>query len=76
MAMKADEALKVQTFLRGKLGCKGIALKPRQDDITEESAEVTLDGEFIGGVFKDRDDGEVCYHLQWTIIEEDLEDFD
>ena len=75
MAITADEALKIQTFLRGKLGCKGIGLKPRQDDVSEESAEVTLDGEFLGVIFKDSDEGETSYHLQWTIIEEDLEGF-
>ena len=71
--MNSQEALKVQTFLRGKLGNPSIALRPRQDDISEDSAEVTLDGEFIGVIFKDIEDGETCYHLQWTIIEEDLE---
>ena len=75
MAITADEALKIQTFLRGKLGCKGIALKPRKDDITEDSAEVTLDGEFLGVVIKDVDEGEICYHFQWAIIEEDLDQF-
>jgi len=71
--MNSQEALKIQTFLRGKLGNKEIALRPRADDVSEDSAEVTLDGEFLGVIFKDREDGEVCYHFQWTIIEEDLE---
>ena len=75
MAITADEAIKIQTFLRGKLGCKEIGLQPRQDDKSEESAEVTLNGEFLGVVFKDVDEGETCYHFQWTIIEEDLENF-
>ena len=75
MAITADEALKIQTFLRGKLGSKDIGLKPRKDDVSEESAEVTVGGEFIGVIFKDVDEGETCYHFQWTIIEEDLEDF-
>ena len=34
--MNSQEALKVQTFLRGKLGNPGIALRPRQDDISED----------------------------------------
>lgn len=71
--MNSQEALKIQTFLRGKLGNTGIFLRPRPDDVSEDSAEVTLDGEFLGVIFKDREDGEVCYHLQWTIIEEDLD---
>ena len=72
MVMKADDAIKVQTFLRGKTGNAGFSLKPREDDKSEESAEVILDGEFLGVVFKDEEEGDVCYHFQWTIIEEDL----
>ncbi len=71
--MNSNEALKIQTFLRGKLSNQNIALRPRADDKTEDSAEVTLDGEFLGVIFKDTEDGDTCYHLQWTIIEEDLD---
>ena len=71
--MNSNEALKIQTFLRGKLGAQGIALRPSADDKTEDSAEVTLDGEFLGVIFKDTEDGETCFHFQWTIIEEDLD---
>jgi hypothetical protein len=71
--MKSDEALKIQTFLRGKLNNPNLALRPRADDKTEDSAEVTLDGEFLGVIFKDTEDNETCYHFQWTIIEEDLD---
>lgn len=71
--MNSNEALKIQTFLRGKLGNQNIALRPRDDDKSEDSAEVTLNGEFIGVIFKDLEDGDLCYHFQWTIIEEDLD---
>ena len=71
--MNSQEALKIQTFLRGKLGNPEIGLRPRQDDVSEDSAELTIDGEFVGVIFKDTEDGETCYHLQWTILEEDLE---
>jgi len=70
--MKSSEALKVQTYLRGLFNNSGIGLRPRADDISEESCEVTMDGDFMGVIFKDTEDGEVCYHLQMTILEEDL----
>ena len=74
MTINADEATKIQNFLRKKLDNSNIALKPRADDVSEESAEVHLNGEFIGVVFKDSYDGETAYHFQWTIIEEDLDE--
>lgn len=70
--MNSSEALKVQTYLRGLFNNGGIGLRPRADDISEESCEVTMDGDFMGVIFKDTEDGEVCYHLQMTILEEDL----
>ncbi len=70
--MNSNEALKVQRFLRKKLNNDGIGLRPRTDDVSEDSAEVALDGEFLGIIFKDTEDGDTCYHFNWTIIEEDL----
>ena len=70
--MNSSEALKVQTYLRGLFNNSGIGLRPREDDISEESCEVTMYGDFMGVIFKDTEDGEVCYHLQMTILEEDL----
>jgi hypothetical protein len=70
--MNSSEALKVQTYLRGLFNKSGIGLRPREDDISEDSCEVTMDGDFMGVIFKDTEDGEVCYHLQMTILEEDL----
>jgi hypothetical protein len=70
--MNSSEALKVQTYLRGLFNNSGIGLRPRADDISEESCEVTMDGDFMGVIFKDTEEGEVCYHLQMTILEEDL----
>jgi hypothetical protein len=58
--------------MRGLFNNSGIGLRPRADDISEESCEVTMDGDFMGVIFKDTEDGEVCYHLQMTILEEDL----
>ena len=72
--MNSNEALKVQTYLRGLFSNKGLALRPREDDISEYSCEVTMDGEFLGVIFKDTEDGDTCYHFQMTVLEEDLGD--
>ena len=34
--------------------------------------EVTLDGEFLGTLHRDEEDGEVSYALHVTILDEDL----
>ena len=38
------------------------------------SADLMLEDEFIGVVFADDEDGELCYHVQISILDEDLED--
>ncbi len=70
--MNSREALKIQTYLRKLLGTDGIGLRPRDDDAAENSAEVTMDDEFLGVVFKDTEDGDTCYHFQMTILDIDL----
>ncbi len=71
--MNSREALKIQTYLRKLLGSDGIGLRPRDDDTSENSAEVTMDDEFLGVVFKDTEDGDTCYHFQMTILDIDLQ---
>ena len=39
-----------------------------------DSAEVLIDDEFIGVVFEDDEDGEICFQFNMTILSEDLED--
>ncbi len=70
--MNSREALKIQTYLRKTFGSDGIGLRPRDDDTSENSAEVTMDDEFLGVVFKDTEDGDTCYHFQMTILDIDL----
>ena len=38
-----------------------------------DSADVTNNGEFLGVVFEDKEDGETCYHYNMTILDIDLE---
>lgn len=71
--MNSSEAAKLQNYLRARFNNQRISLKPRDDDRMESSAEVSIHGEHLGVIFKDTEDGEICYHLQMTILDMDLE---
>jgi hypothetical protein len=44
--------------------------RPRKDD----SAEVFVDEEFIGVIYRDDDEGEVAYQFQMAILDYDLKE--
>ena len=69
--MRADEIYKVQNFLNTKFSGTDIKLKPREE--TDDSVEFLIDGETLGIVFKDDEDGDICYHVQMTILSEDID---
>ena len=62
---------KIQNQMRKALGSKNIKVEGRENKL--DSADVTRDGEFLGVVFEDKEDGETCYHFNMTILEIDLE---
>jgi len=68
--VQKSEIEKVQRYLRQTFGNHGISIegRPNKDD----SAEVSLDGEFIGVIFKDDEEGDVSYDFHMTILEMDL----
>ena len=68
--MHSDEIHKVQNFLNAKFSGTDIKLKPREE--TDDSVEFIIDGETLGIVFKDDEDGDICYHVQMTILSEDI----
>lgn len=68
--MNAQEAAKVQNYLRNKFSSPEITARKRTG--VDDSVEVFLGQEFIGVVYKDDDEGEVSYQFQMCIIEEDL----
>ena len=61
---------KIQNYLRLTLGSKNLKVEGRQNKI--DSADVTLNGEFLGVIFEDNEDGDVCYHFNMTILDIDL----
>ena len=70
--MKIDELKKVEAYLRRLFANDTIRVKarPRKDD----SAEVFVDEEFIGVIFRDDDEGEVAYQFQMAILDYDLKE--
>ena len=70
--MNASNTAKVQRYLRQRFGNHKLSIACRE--AKEDSAELMLEDEFIGVIFRDDEDGETCYHVQISILEEDLDD--
>lgn len=68
--MTPVDITRVETYLRRTLGNQkiGIAVPKRKG----ATVEVTVDGEFLGTLHRDEEDGEVSYSLHVTILDEDL----
>jgi hypothetical protein len=65
-----DEALKVESFLRGKLNPElRVQLRQRAD----ECAEIYIGSECLGVVSKNVEEGETSYSFEITILDIDLE---
>jgi Protein of unknown function (DUF3126) len=67
-----DEILKLEHYLKKvfRLPAIQVRQRPRKDD----SAEVFVDEEFIGVIFRDDDEGEVAYQFQMAILDYDLKE--
>lgn len=70
MEITPDELVKIQAYLRSKFGNSGLAVRPRSQ--TPDSIEVLLNGEFMGLVYKDTDEGETSYDFNMSILDIDL----
>ena len=69
--MNPTEISKVQSYLRRLFENDNIGIvKPRT---SHNSIEVLINGEFIGTIFRDEDEGEVSYALNMSILQEDLD---
>jgi Protein of unknown function (DUF3126) len=67
-----DEILKLENYLKRVFRSPGIQVRqrPQKDD----SAEVYVDEEFIGVLFRDdEDEGETAYQFQMAILDFDLQ---
>ena len=61
---------KIQNYLRVTLGSKNLKVEGRENKL--DSADVTLNGEFLGVIFEDKEDDDTCYHFNMTILDIDL----
>ena len=68
--MTPTDIARVETYLRRIMGNPKITVPaPKRKGAT---VEVMLDGEFLGTLHRDEEDGEVSYALHITILDEDL----
>lgn len=70
MEITPDELIKIQAYLRSKFANSNIAVRPRPK--TPDSIEVLINGEFIGLIYKDEDEGETSYDFNMSILDIDL----
>lgn len=69
-ALTRSELWRIEKYLRNlfRLDTITVVERPKQDD----SVEVHINGEFIGVIFKDEEDGEISYAFNMAILEMDL----
>ena len=70
VAVTRSEIWRLEKYLRNlfRLDTITIVERPKQQD----SVEVLINGDFIGVLFKDEEDGEVSYAFNMAILEMDL----
>ena len=68
--MTREEIVKLERYLQKvfRLPALQVKQRPQKDD----SAEVYVDDEFIGVLFRDDDEGEIAYQFQMAILDFDL----
>jgi len=67
--MQKSEVIRLQKYLQDKFGNKNLSLTERKD---KDSLEVMLNGEFIGTIYRDEDEGDVSYDFNMAILDMDL----
>lgn len=68
--MKPAEIQAVQAHLRRLLGTQKLTIRAAQT--RNGPVELLVDGETIGTVDRDAEDGEVAYHITISVLSEDL----
>ena len=69
-SMTPSEIVRVEAYLRTTFGNSKIKIIPPKKP--DAPIEVSINGEFIGVIYRDDEDGEVSYSLNISILEEDL----
>jgi hypothetical protein len=66
-----QEILKLEAFFRKRFNMPSIQVRQRPQK--KDSAEVYIDDEFIGVVYRDDEDGDLSYNFTMAILDIDLE---
>ncbi len=69
--MDRKEIQKLETFFRRRFNMP--AMQVRQRPQKDDSAEVYIDDEFVGVVFRDTEDGDLSYNFTMAILDIDLD---
>lgn len=70
MSFTNQDAAKLQQYLQKKFSNPGLTLRTRAK--ADDSVEVLLDGEFLGVIYKDIEDGETSYDFNMAILDIDV----
>ena len=69
MPVKPEEIRKIEAYMKRTLNpALVIKARPRKDD----SAEVYIEDEFLGIIYRDDEDGDLSYNFSMAILEVDL----
>lgn len=68
--MNQSEITKLEAYLKNRFANQDISLIHRPQ--ASDSVEFEINGETLGIVYRDDEDGEVCYHVQLTVLAEDI----
>ena len=71
MNFAPPEIQKLQKYLQSKLTPK-LTLKGRPN--AGDSVELLIDGEYLGTVYKDDEDGDVSYNVNLSVLAIDLDE--
>ncbi|AFX99223.1 hypothetical protein A1OE_1045 [Candidatus Endolissoclinum faulkneri L2] len=71
--MNPKEIAQLQAYLRNRFSNKNIIIIPRTNK--KDSAEVMLNDEFLGVIFRDDEDDEICYQFNMTLLDIDINAF-
>jgi hypothetical protein len=70
--LSREEVVRLQNYLRKVFGTEALQVRTRER--ANDSAEIYLRGEFLGVVSKDTEDGDICYQVNMTILDLDLDE--
>lgn len=69
--MTAEEIEKLETYLKKLFNAPGIELR-RAPKVTD-MVELHKDDEFLGTIYRDAEDGDVSYQVNFAILDIDLD---